>query len=98
MGWEKNPYSLVNIRTVHRILKADRQSGQVSAKKNSGRPPKATEKSKSTSRGLADMCPITSKQLKANWSDGHKHTDSHIRRILCKYGLFGRRTKVTFLT
>ena len=35
---------------------------------------------------------MTSKQLKENWSDGHKYTDSQIRRILCKYGLLGRRT------
>ena len=44
------------------------------------------------------MCPkMTSKQLKANWNDGQKYTDSQIRRILCKYGLFGRTEKM-FLT
>ena len=70
----------LNIRTVQRILNAYREAGQMSPKKNSVCSPELTEKSMSTSQGLAVMCPkMTSKQLKANWSDDHKYTDSQIR-------------------
>ena len=65
----------LNIRTVQRILKAYREAGQISANKNSGRPPRSTKKSSSTLQRLVYpvMCPkTTSKQLKANWSDHHE--------------------------
>ena len=61
----------LKIPTVQRILEAYREAGQISAKKNSGRPPKSRGKSRSTLRRLAVMCPkLISKQLNANWSDG----------------------------
>ena len=55
----------LNIRTVERILKTYREAWQMSAKKNSVRPPMSTEKSRSTLRSLAVVCPqMTSKQRK----------------------------------
>ena len=83
---------LLSPRTVYRILKTYREEGWISCKKQSGRPPKSTEKSRSILRRLAVMCPkMTSKQLRNSWADGQRYSDTGVRRILCKYRLFCRR-------
>ena len=78
--------------TVHSIISVYKKDGRIERKLPPGRPSKSTEKSQKTLRRLSTICPkLTSKQLKRDWADGHKYSDSSIRRILRKYGLFGRR-------
>lgn len=77
---------------VHRIIAAYKMDGRVAVKRRSGRPPKSSQKSQRMLCRLSVICPkMTSRDLKVSWSDGYKYTDSNIRRILTKNGLFGRR-------
>ena len=77
---------------VHRIIAAYKMDGRVAVKRRSGRPLKSSQKSQRMLCRLSVICPkMTSRDLKVSWSDGYKYTDSNIRRILTKNGLFGRR-------